>query len=253
MELFGTVIAALLTMMVFSYIFGDNVLFKLAAHIFVGVSVGYALIILGYEVFAPILNPNEGRLFSVLPALIFCFLLIPKLLPSQNELVNTLGGIAMAFVLGVGAALSVGGVLFGTLMPQISATMSLSLNPTHYMEPGTQISLGDWFIALGPTLRDSLLYGTGDPNILDSLGQCLSALIIILGTVGTFFYFNFVVHPSGPLGGLREGFVRFWAGMGRIVIIFTLASLFANTVVARVAVLVSRLQFLVGLIFNSQG
>ena len=32
----------LLTLMVFSYILGDNVLFKLATHIFVGVAVGYA-------------------------------------------------------------------------------------------------------------------------------------------------------------------------------------------------------------------
>ena len=44
-ETIGPIIAAVLTLLVFSYIFGDNVLFKLAAHIFVGVAVGYAIIV----------------------------------------------------------------------------------------------------------------------------------------------------------------------------------------------------------------
>ena len=49
------------------------------------------------------------------------------------------------------------------------------------------------------------------------------------------------------MGGLREGVVRFFAGMGRLMIIFTLGALFANTVTSRVALLVSRLQFLADL------
>src|SRR3546814_7663109 len=44
-------------------------------------------------------------------------------------------------------------------------------------------------------------------------------------------------------GGLREGFVRFWAGMGRLMLIFTLGALFANAFSSRIALLVSRLQF----------
>jgi hypothetical protein len=219
MEFIGSIIAAILTLMVFSYIFGDNFLFKLASHIFVGVSVGYATIILWHEVFKPALTPDENNLILVLPALIFCFLLILKIRPTQDEVTNVLGGIAMAFVLGVGAALAVGGVLFGTLMPQIATMTNLSLNPMHYPDTETEMGLVQW----------------------------LNNIIIVLGTIGTFFYFTFTVRPKGMLGGLREGFVRFWAGMGRLMIILTMAALFANTVMARVAVLVSRLQFLVGL------
>ena len=74
----------------------------------------------------------------------------------------------------------------------------------------------------------------------------LNNIIIVLGTLGTFFYFTFAVRARGFLGGLREGWVRFWAGMGRLMIIFTLGALFANTVSSRVALLVSRLQFLAG-------
>ena len=38
--------------------------------------------------------------------------------------------------------------------------------------------------------------------------------------------------------------MRFFAGMGRLMIIFTLGALFANTVTSRMALLISRLQFL---------
>ncbi len=219
MEMIGTLIAAVLTLMVFSYIFGDNFLFKLASHIFVGVAIGYAIIVIVHQVFIPALTSGREQFIQIVPALLLCLFLSLKILPIQNKITNGLGGIAMAFVLGVGAALAVGGVLFGTLIPQISTMMNLSLNPAHYPDTEAETGLVLW----------------------------LNNIIIILGTIGTFFYFTFVVRAQGLLGNLREGFVRFWAGMGRLMIIFTMAALFANTVSSRVALLVSRLQFLAGL------
>jgi hypothetical protein len=47
------------------------------------------------------------------------------------------------------------------------------------------------------------------------------------------------------MGGFREGFVNFWAGMGRWVILITMGALFSNTVSARIALLLSRVVFLV--------
>jgi hypothetical protein len=217
METIGTFIAAVLTLMVFSYIIGDNVLFKLAAHIFVGVAVGYAMIVVWHQVFYPALT--SGSLVRVLPALILCILLIFKIRPTQGGMTNVLGSLALAFVLGVGAALAIGGALFGTFLPQVASLVNLSLNPNHYPDTENQVGLVLW----------------------------LNNIIIILGAIGTFFYFTFAVRAQGLLGGLRESFVRFWAGMGRLMIIFTLGALFANTVSSRVALLISRLQFLAGL------
>lgn len=217
METIGPFIAAGLTLMVFSYIFGDNVLFKLASHIFVGVAVGYAILVVWHQVFYPALT--SGNLISVLPALILCVLLIFKIRPTQGGITNALGSLALAFVLGVGAALALGGALFGTLLPQTSAVASISLHPSHYPDTENEVGLVIW----------------------------LNNIIIVLGTLGTFFYFTFAVRSEGVLGGLREGIVRFWAGMGRLMLIFTLGALFANTVSSRVALLVSRLQFLMGL------
>jgi hypothetical protein len=213
MELWGAVIAAVLTLMVFSYIFGDNFLFQLAAHIFVGVAVGYAIIVVWNQVFAR-LGPEN--VLTAAPALLMCVLLIIRVRPSQPGLVRTLGSFALAFVIGVGVALAIGGALFGTLMPQLLNTARISLNPAHYQSGPDGAGLVNW----------------------------LNNIIILLGTIGTFFYFTFAVRAAGPLGGLREGVIRFWAGMGRLIIIFTLGALFANVVNARFALLISRIQFL---------
>jgi hypothetical protein len=216
MEIIGPFIALILTLMVFSYIFGDNLLFKLATHIFVGVAVGYAIIVIFHQVLFPAIT--SGDLLRVLPALFLCLLLIFKIRPATANTVNALGNITLAFVVGVGAALAIGGVLFGTLLPQTSAMMGISLNPNDYPNVEQEVGLVTW----------------------------LNNIIIVLGTIGTFFYFTFAVRSQGLLGGFREGFVRFWAGMGRLMIIFTLGALFANTVGSRVALLISRLQFLAG-------
>ena len=214
METVGPLIAVVLTLMVFSYIIGDNVLFKLASHIFVGVALGYATIVIMYEVFIPTIT--SGNLANVaLPAFILSAFLLFKIRPTPNLLGNTLGSITLAFILGVGAALAIGGALFGTLIPQVSASI-LSINPNDYPNSETQVGAVIW----------------------------LNNIIIILGTLGTFFYFTFAVRSHGYLSGLREGAIRFWAGMGRLMIIFTLGALFANTVSSRVALLISRLQFL---------
>ena len=182
-----------------------------------GVAVGYAIIVVWHQVFYPALS--SGNVMNALPALILCVLLIFKIRPTQGGLTNALGSLALAFVLGVGVALAIGGALVGTLLPQASALVNISLNPNHYPDTENEVGLVLW----------------------------LNNIIMVLGAIGTFFYFTFTVRSEGFLGGLREGFVRFWAGMGRLMLIFTLGALFANAFSSRVALLVSRLQFLAGL------
>ncbi len=215
MELIGQLIAAVLTIMVLSYIIGDNILFKLAAHIFIGVAIGYAIIVVVHEVFLPSLTTDN---FNAVPALLLSAFLVFKMLPGQNLITNSLGSISLAFVLGVGTALAIGGALFGTLLPQTGATMVPVLNPVSefYADTETDVGLVRW----------------------------LNDVIIVLGTVGTLFYFTFTVRSTGLFGGLREGTIRFFAGMGRLMIIFTLGALFANTFSSRMALLIARLQFL---------
>jgi hypothetical protein len=210
----GTIIAAILTFMVWSYLLGDNPAFRIAEHLFVGTAVGYAVVVAWFNAVQPAIfgagAPQSPALAAV--PLILCLLLIAKVRPVWSDV----GNIPVAFLVGVGAALAVGGALFGTLWPQVSATAELSLDPADYGDPQ-------------PMLVSTFFWQN---------------LAVLIGTIGTFFYFTFNTQPQGPLGGFRETFTRFWSGMGRWVIMITLGALFANTVMSRIALLVGRVRWL---------
>ncbi len=210
----GTIIAAILTFMVWSYLLGDNPAFRIAEHLFVGIAVGYAVLVAWFSVMQPALSGSIAPQSPVLAAvpLLLCLLLMTKVRPAWSGV----GNIAVAFLVGVGAALAVGGALFGTLGPQVAATASLSLDPADYGD--TQ-----------PALASPFLWQN---------------LAVLVGTIGTFFYFTFNTQPQGPLGGFRETFTRFWSGIGRWVIMMMLGALFANTVTSRIALLIGRVQWL---------
>ncbi|GAB4538514.1 MAG: hypothetical protein Kow0063_26390 [Anaerolineae bacterium] len=210
----GTLIAALLTFMVWSYLLGDNPAFRIAEHLFVGTAIGYSVLMAWFNVVQPALfgaaAPGSPEL-AVVP-LFLCLLLMARARPAWA----VVGNIPVALLVGVGAALAVGGALFGTLWPQVSATASLSLDPADYGDPQ-------------PVLASTFFWQN---------------LAILVGTIGTFFYFTFNIQPQGVLGGFRETFTRFWSGIGRWVIMITLGALFANTVMSRIALLIGRVQWL---------
>jgi hypothetical protein len=207
-------IAAILTFMVWSYLLGDNPAFRVAEHLLVGTAVGYAVVVAWFNAVQPALFGPVARQSPALAAvpLVLCLLLAARVHPAWSSV----GNITIAFLIGVGAALAIGGALFGTLWPQTSATASLSLNPADY----------------------------GDTQPMLSSTFFWQNLAILVGTVGTFFYFTFNTQPEGLLGGFRETFTRFWSGIGRWVIMITLGALFANTVMSRIALLVGRVQWL---------
>lgn len=223
MESVGLIISMVLTLMVFSYILGDNPLFKLAEHIFVGVSVAYAIIVAWHLVIVPFFTADgtgiEGSLLMKLPAALLCLLLIFKVRPTTSPVANAFGSITLAFLIGLGAALAIEGALFGTLFPQVAVTAGIDLRP-------------------------STAYQNAPYDLFFLHNDFLSNVVVILGTIGTLFYFTFAQRPQGPLAGFRERFVNFWAGIGRLIILITLGALFTNTVSARVALLLSRVQFL---------
>src|SRR5512136_726841 len=113
----GTIIAAILTFMVWSYLLGDNPAFRIAEHLFVGIAVGYAVLVAWFSVMQPALSGSVAPQSPVLAAvpLLLCLLLMTKVRPAWSGA----GNIAVAFLVGVGAALAVGGALFGTLGPQV--------------------------------------------------------------------------------------------------------------------------------------
>ncbi len=126
-QIIGLWVAAILTLMVYSYLIADNPLFRLAEHLLVGTTLGYAALIVLQRVLLPSLNtvlaPSAStdplsRLMTGL-GLFWGVLLWLRL----ARPVRWLASWPLAIVFGVGAALAVGGALTGTLIPQVGATL----------------------------------------------------------------------------------------------------------------------------------
>jgi hypothetical protein len=123
LDLVGTLLGFVLTIFIFSYIWGDNLLFRIATHLFVGVAAGYVTIVVIHNIVLPHMilpfigdNRNE-EIFAIL-FLVLGALTLTKISPKLNKLGNP----AIAYLVGVGAAAAIGGAVVGTIFPQTSAS-----------------------------------------------------------------------------------------------------------------------------------
>jgi MFS family permease len=119
-ELTGLIIGLLLTLFIYSYLIGDNPLYRISVHLLVGVSAAYAAVVVVRQLLLPIWQQVEANptspdsLFWLVPIL-FVLLLLARRLPTVSWLGNT----SLALLVGIGAAVSLVGSLTGTLWPQI--------------------------------------------------------------------------------------------------------------------------------------
>ncbi|MFH1906310.1 MAG: hypothetical protein ABIL11_02840 [Chloroflexota bacterium] len=206
LDLITASVSFLFTLMVLSYLVGDNPLFRLAIHIFIGVSAGYAAAVAWHQVLSPkLIQPLlfGGLLESILAIvpLLLGALLLMKLSPRTAWLGNP----AMAFMVGAGAAVAVGGAVLGTLFPQILASINL--------------------------------FDLKTPERL------FEGSIILIGTLTTLTYFHFGAKatPSGPQ---RGRLVDALGGIGQVFIAITFGVLFAGAYAAAMTALIERLNFL---------
>jgi hypothetical protein len=209
-DVIWTIVGFVLTLMVFSYIFGDNFLFRLATYLFIGVSAGFVVLTLMTQVFIPkLFNPLmtgtlDQRIIALVP-LILGLLLLTKLTPRLARA----GNISMAYLIGVGAAVMIGGLVMGSLLPQVIATVNL------------------FDLKSGAATSGLVL-------------QLVDAIFILVGTITTlmFFYFGARVRPNLP--PQRSRLVEVLAQIGQVFIGITLGALFAGVYSAALAALIER-------------
>lgn len=204
-EFFGAVLGLLFTVALLSYLLGDNPLYRLALHTFIGVAIGYAALVVFYQVLVPRLiapltsNDPTVVVLAGVPLILFIFLIF-KISPRTA----TLGNISVAYLIGVGAAVSAGGALTGTLLPQIR---------------------GAWV---------SLLPG--------SLGVLLSNLIILVGTITTLLYFQYWLRGRTPAGEPRHvALTRILTNVGQGFLTLTLGVIYGGMILAGIAIFSERL------------
>lgn len=113
----------ILTLMVLSYLLADNVLYRLAVSVFVGLAAGYVTVVTTESVLLPWLNSTifsgqpGGVAIGMIPVLLGVLLLL-----KTSPRLGRLGNLALAFVVAVGAAVAIVGAVGGTLIPLVGST-----------------------------------------------------------------------------------------------------------------------------------
>ena len=210
-ELIVGIISFILTVIVFSYLLGDNFLFRFAMYLLVGITAGYTAALLITNVFIPYLfiplveGSLQTRLLTLIP-LALCILLILAIFTKTKRLAS----MPMAFIVGIAAALTIGGVSLGTIIPQVSSTIE----------------------GFTPTL---LYQGDRSPWV-----KIMEAVIIALGVVSSLCYFYWGRSKKSPSKDKRPALIEGFGKLGQIFIGITLGALFAGVYSAGLIALISR-------------
>ncbi len=205
----GAWVATGLTLFIFSFLYQDNPLFKLAEHLYVGVSVGYTIVkaydtVIVHLILKPIVEHGE---FALLIPVAIGLLMLTRYVPKASWLSRY----AFAMIVGIGAGLAIPRTISSFILKQIEDTVRPLLTMS----------------------GDSLAFSF---NVLNPASN-LNAVIILVGVSSVLFYFFFSVEHSGP--------GRAAARTGIMFLMIAFGAAFGYTVMARMSLLIGRLTDLI--------
>ena len=222
-DLIAGVFSFIFTLLIFSYLIGDNPLFKIAVYTFVGVSSGYIAAVAWWQViwprlFSPLITAiMSGSMievvFLIIP-LIGAVLIFMKISPRLAGMAR----VAMAFMVGVGAAVTIAGAVAGTLVPQVMGTIN-----TFNLAAASAQNIG-------------------------FMEVIFNGAFILAGTIFSLAYFHFGAHPKADGSMHRLGIIETFAWMGRIFIGITLGAVFAGVYAAALTAFIERIVSLIDFI-----
>jgi hypothetical protein len=206
----GAWVATGLTLFIFSFLYKDNPLFKLAEHLYVGVSVGYTIVkaydtVVVHLIVKPIVEQGE---VSLLIPVAIGLLMLTRYVPKASWLSRY----AFAFIVGVGSGLAIPRTISSFILKQIEDTV----------RPLLSLAGGD-----GVTFSMNLLNPASN----------LNAIIILIGVSSVLFYFFFSIEHSGP--------GKVVARTGVLFLMIAFGAAFGYTVMARMSLLIGRLTDLI--------
>ncbi len=200
----GIITAVALTLAVYSFLYKDNPAFKIAENLFVGVAMGYSIIIVWFNILKP----------DVFEALIIPVLKDTGNAPQYTVIVPTLLGIFMflrfstklswlsrwsfAFVVGLGSGIAIPNFINAILLRQLEPMFT--------------------------------------PLYTGSVWGTINTLLILVGVISVLIYFFFSVEHKGVIGGVSV------IGIWFLMVAF--GASFGYTVMARMSLLIGRVQFL---------
>ena len=211
----GIWIGALLTLMIFSFLYKDNPFYKFAEHLFVGVSAAYWMTVAFWTTLIPnmIARLLPSKMGTVLPAVVEnepeWLYLVPFLfgLILLTRLISRLAWLsrwAMAFVIGFAAGTNFTRYLQSDFVSQVHSTM------VPLYEPGASTA--------------------------STIGSIFSQIVIVGGVICAVIYFYFSKEHKGSFG--RAARVGIW------VLMAAFGASFGYTVMARISLLTGRMRYL---------
>jgi hypothetical protein len=208
-DLIWTLVSFILTLLVFSYLLGITRVSLRHSHS----GGGLCRILCCFNHLSGV-DPRlivplvQGSLLSLIP-LFLSGLLLTKLSPRLSRL----GNLSMAYLVGAGAAIAIGGAVLGTLFTQVKGAVNNlpALSATNYQ---------NWWL---------LLEGG----------------FILLGTIASLVYFNFSAKEKEGKGVKRSPVSAFFAAIGQFFIAITLGAVFAGVMTSAITALIERSHFLI--------
>lgn len=206
-DIIGLIVGAVVTLVIFSYLLGDNVLYRWMLALLVGSGAGYVMgvvvqvVLIDWFLAAREANTLAAQIFYFVPVFLGILLLFKSF--SSTKLLSrlsVLGNIPMGYLLGAGAGVAIGGALLGTLFPQIAAT-------------GTAVTL------------DDLPWGL------------LRGLVMVGGTIAALLIFS--SRPLNKNGETRRS-ALWMRRIGEFFIIIALAAAFAGAITTGLTLWVER-------------
>jgi hypothetical protein len=218
----GTIIAAGLTLIMYSFLYRDNPLFKIAENLYVGVTLGYGAIMTWWlslkpEVYDPIFNaPTLGALKSSLLHRAVPITLGLMLVTRLSRKHGWLSRYAYALMIGWGAGIGISVVTHSYILQQLEAAVAPIQGAVTGAGPLPAAFSADWFGQVALPIA--------------------GAVAVLIGTVAVLFYFFFSVE-HGPAG-------RTVSRIGIWFLMVSFGASFGYTVMGRLSLLIGRVRFL---------
>lgn len=205
LDLIGGWVSLVLTLMVFSYLLGDNFLYRIAVHVLVGVAAGYVAVVAVENVILPWINATlladlgeagQTTMRGVRAVGAIPFLIGALLLFKVSARLAPVGNLGLAFLIGAGTAVAVVGAARGTIIP---------------------------------LARETGQAADGEGSAL------IEGVILIIGVITTLAYFQYLAAARDGRIQRARG-LRVFSGVGQAFVVVTLGALYAGAILTSLTI-----------------
>lgn len=203
-----TGLSFILTLLIFSYLLGDNLLYRLSVAVFVGLTAAFTVIVTFQSVIFPLLQGTGNELFVNVVILTVAGVLALLLVLRPIHRLRALTNLAVGFLVAVGSAVAVVGAITGTLIPLVQRTVAVDFSA----EPAT----------------------------------VLNSLLLVLGVMTSLLYFQVIARRRRDGTVTRGRIVELLSHIGQGFIVVTLGAMYAAAILTSLSILTGQLQVIFG-------